>query len=47
MKPVQYFDLLPVEDPSLCTVQGDGNDDSSVYMDLRGKEEQITLPYSL
>ena len=41
IKPLKQPDLLPVENPSLCAIQEDGNDDGS------GEAERTTLPYSL
>ena len=47
VKPLQKPDLLPIENPGLCTVQEGGNDDEPVYLDLCGEAERVTLPYSL
>ena len=47
VKPLQYPDLLPIENQGLCTVQEVGNDDGPVYLDLCGEAERVTLPYSL
>ena len=32
VKPVQWPDLLPIENPGLCTGQEDGNDDGPVFL---------------
>ena len=37
VKPLQYPELLPVENPGLCTVQEGGNDDDPVYLNLRAQ----------
>ena len=42
VKPLKYPDLLPVENPDLCTVQEDGNDDDYVYLDLSTEAERMT-----
>ena len=47
VKPLQKPDLLPIENPGLCTVQEGGNDDGPVYLDLCGEAERVTLQYSL
>ena len=47
MKPLKSPDLLPTENPGLCTQQEGGNDDGPVYLDLCGEAERVTLPYSL
>ena len=47
VKPLQWPDLLPIENPGLCTVQEGGNDDGPVCLELRGEAERVTLPYSL
>ena len=47
LKSLKWPDLLPAEDPGLCTLQECGNDDGSVYPNLRGEAERMTLPYSL
>ena len=47
VKPLIKPDLLPVENPDLYTAQEDGKDDGSVYQDLRGEAERMTLPYFL
>ena len=47
VKPLQQPDLLPIRNPGLCTVQEGGNDDGSVYLDLSGEAERVTLSYSL
>ena len=43
VKMLKLCDLLPVEDPGLCTVQEDRNEDSTVYLDLCGERERMTL----
>ena len=35
VRPLKLPDLLPIEDPGLCTVQEGGNDDGSVYQVYR------------
>ena len=47
VEPLKQPDLLPIENPGLCTVQEKWNDDCSVYLDLCGEAERVTLPYSL
>ena len=47
MKLLKQPDLLLLENPGLCIVQEGRNDDGSVYLDLCGQEEWMTLPYSL
>ena len=47
VKPLLWPDLLPVEKSGLCTIQEGGNDDGSVYLDLHGEVERMTLPHSL
>ena len=47
VKPLQYPDLLQIENPGLCTVQEGGNDDGPAYLDLCGEVARVTLPYSL
>ena len=47
MKPLKQPDLLLVDNPSICTAQEGGNDDGSVYLDLSGEAERVTLPHSL
>ena len=47
VKPLHQPDLLPIENPGLCTVQEGGNDNGPVYLDLCGEAERVTLPYSL
>ena len=47
VKPLQQSDLLPIENPGLCTTQEGGNDNGPVYLDLGGETERVTLPYSL
>ena len=39
VKPLQWPDLLPIENPGLCTVQEEGNDNGILYLDLRGKAD--------
>ena len=39
VKPLQWPDLLPIENTGLCTVQEGGNDDCPVYLDLCGEAE--------
>ena len=39
--------LLLINNPDLGTVQEDGNDDGSVYLDLCEESERVPLPYSL
>ena len=45
--PLKQPDLLPIENPGLCDVQEEWNDDCFVYLDLCGEAERVTLPYSL
>ena len=47
VKPLQWPDLLPIENPGLCAVQEGGNVDGPVYLELRGEAERVALPYSL
>ena len=47
MKPLKELDLLPIENPGLCTVQEGGDDDGPVDLDFRGKAKRTTVPYSL
>ena len=47
VKLLQQPDLLPIENPGLCTVQEGENDSGPVYLNLCGEAEQVTLPYSL
>ena len=47
LKSLKWPDLLPAEDRGLSTLQECGNDDGSVYLNLRGEAEQMTLPYFL
>ena len=47
VKPLQYPELLLVENPGLCTVQEDGNGDGPVYQDLCREAERVTLLDSL
>ena len=47
VQPLQQPDLLPIENPGLCTVQEGGNEDGLVYLYFCGEAEQVTLPYSL
>ena len=47
VKPLQWPDLLPLENPGICTIQKGENDDGPVYLDLCREEERVTLPYSL
>ena len=47
VKPLQQPDLLPIENPGLCSVQEGGNDDGPVYLELRGEAERVVLPNSL
>ena len=47
MKQLKDPNLLPIENPGVCIVQVDGNDNGSLYLDLCGETERVTLPYSL
>ena len=47
VKPLQWPDPLPLENPGVCTVQEGGNDDGFVYLDLCGEVELVTQSYSL
>ena len=47
VKPLQQPDLLPIENPGLCSVQEGGNDDGSVCLDLCGEAERVTAILSL
>ena len=44
MKPLQLPDLLPIENPGLCTVQESGNDDGLVCLDLCGARRPEASP---
>ena len=45
--PNSVDDLLSVENSRLCTIREGGNDDGSMYLDLRGEAEWMTMSYPL
>ena len=47
MKLLQKPDLLPIENPGLCTVHESRIDDEPVYLHLCGEAERVTLFDSL
>ena len=47
VKPFKYPDLLPIENPGLCTLREGGNNDDPVYQELHGEMERVTRPCSL